>query len=201
MKRRSIRTALGWCLGMIVVLSLNGCDGSINFTIDGAVKNASTGEIFRGLAFTRETVDEDPEKSNKRRDLYELIATRAGVDTSAKFMKVLASNPHYSNVTIDAKQIAPGDETIDAVWVRFDVDHQVKVSVNFLQPEKRVFGPLRLNRLPILDGITMTVDGRQIKSTDSQEILLTHILNGNADSFANHIKRLVQARVPSTSPL
>lgn len=199
MKRWSIRTALNWCLGMAVVLSLNGCDGSINFTIDGAVKNASAGEIFRGLAFTRETIDEDPDKSNKRRDLYELIATRAGVNTNAKFMKVLASNPHYSNVTIDAKQMAPGDETIDAIWVRFDVDHQVKVSVNFLQPEKRVFGPLRLNRLPILDSITMVIDGRQIRSTDSKEILLTHVLNGNADSFSNHLKRLAQARAPSTN--
>lgn len=176
------------CLCAAILLA--GCDGSVNFSINGAINGATAGDIFRGLAFKGETIDEDPAKSNKRRDLYEFIATRAGVNVSAKFMQALTSNPHYSNVTIDGKALTPGDETLDAVWVKFDVDHQTNVSLNFLQGDKRLFGPLRVNRLPLLDSITMTANGAPITSNEGVEVLLTRILNSDKDSFANHIKQL-----------
>lgn len=189
----NIRTTLRWCMGVAMIMLISGCDGSINFTVDGAVKHATNGEIFRGAAFNRETIDEDPERSKHRRDLYEFVADKAGVDTKRNFVDTLRANPHYSNVVVNGKVLAPGDETVDTVRVQFDVDKQVNVTINFLQPEKRVFGPLRLNKLPILDSIAVSMNGKPISTGDSDEILLARILTNVADDFSNRLSKAVQA--------
>lgn len=193
MRYPNINTTLRWCMGAAMIMLIAGCDGSINFTIDGAVKHSTNGELFRGAAFNRETIDEAPERSKSRRDLYEFVADKAGVDTKRNFLETLRANPHYSDVVITSKPLAPGNETVDAIQVKFEVDKQVHVAINFFQPEKRVLGPLRLNKLPILDSIAISMNGSPIRTTDGDEILLARILSSEADDFSNRLSKAVQS--------
>ena len=174
---------------MLLSVSLAACDGSINFTDEGSVKNASVKEIFRGLAQDQEMINEDPKLTENRRSAYVVAANRTGVNTKKKLMDAIYDNPNYSDVNITGHRMPGNDETMDIVEISFKVMNEFNVKINFLVPEKKIAGPLRLNKLPIMNSInTTTNDDQQINLGADAEVF-AKMLNKNPDLLKMNIQR------------
>lgn len=173
---------------------LAGCDFTVNATGEGAISSSSNGDIFRGLAFRMEQVGEDPSKTNRRRDVFEALASKTGVEVGDGFIETLESNPHFSNVHIQAQTYPAGSTTVNMTTVQFTVDDGPTVELSFMIPEMRALGIFRLSKLPTLDSVSFHQDGNPINlRADSRDILIASV-NKDKSLLSDFLKN----RIPKT---
>jgi len=175
---------------MATVIPLAGCDVTVNLTETGAITSMSNGDVFRGLAFELEQIGEDPATTNRRRDVYELMASKMGVDISKNFVKTLQSNPHFSSVEVHSQAFSPGQETINIATVRFVVDSGPTVALTFWVPDKRMLGFVHLNRLPYLKSAEVQDHGQRLPLRKGATDLMLAAVGNDQDLLATFLKNL-----------
>jgi hypothetical protein len=178
---------------LALILALGACDGSFNTSPEGAVQDASVRDIFRGLASSRGEFQEDRDKENARKGLYELIATKAGVNLDKAFLATLQANPHFGSIEVKSASLGAGDESLVLIAVRFVVDGHATAQMNFLSPQKPFLGPIRMSKLPMLDSVQVVAAGRALLANQGNEFLLTSILNQDQNDFSRRISEALRA--------
>jgi hypothetical protein len=177
------------CIASISVM-LAACDGSLNFSDEGSVKNATIESIVRGLAQDHEQINEDENITNNRRTMLVMGASQVISDIKKNFPDALRSNPNFKNINVTGQRLLPknsDNETINKVNVTFDVQGGYQANIEFLVPEKVLIGPIRLNRLPILTDIYIIRDKISFKLFDDKAAILIGLLSTDKDLFKNKI--------------
>lgn len=139
-------------LSATLMAALAGCDGSVSFQgLANALERTSGRDLVRGLAGRAEIINEEEEKSERRRDLIEVVGRDRGLNMKDDLGEILKSNKLYHDVVFDSPSWNLPGLRAYPVLVKFNIDGGYRAQINFLVEEKTMFWFMHLRRLPILE--------------------------------------------------
>jgi hypothetical protein len=173
-------------LAIVLSIVLVGCDGRIGFGgAASAVENSSGRKLARGLAISSESINEDPDKTENRRDLVESVAERQGLNLSDDLGEIIDENKHYRNVVF--REVDAGIQALPIAFVEveFDVDGDYNVQLRFLIEQTTMLGFIHLSKLPAFTS-GKVMKGEVVVPIISMD-LFTLLLSKNQDALKDHL--------------
>lgn len=167
---------------------LVGCDGRIGFgDAATAIENSSGRKLVRGLAVRSESINEDPDRTENRRDFAESVAERQGLNLSDDLGEILSGNNNYRNIVF--RDLASGKEgfPVAMVEVEFDMEGDYNVRLRFLIEQTTMLEFIHLSKLPVFN--TGKVMKEDVDVPLISEDLLMLLLSKNQNALKDHIDK------------
>lgn len=164
-----------------------GCDGRIGFgDAATAIENSSGRKLVRGLAVHAESINEDPDRTENRRDLVESFAERRGINLSDNFGEILHGNKNYRNIVFRDLSSGKKGFPVSMVEVKFDMEGEYNVQLNFLIEQTTMLKFIHLSKLPVFNTERVMKEGVNV-SLISEDLFLL-LISKNPNAWKNHIE-------------